>query len=84
MSTEGVMSPVFSFCEWSDKGFLERVKDVLMILQIYGNVEVYYGGSAGIFVWLCAEISLYVGSYDNVDEEDEHKAEFLQYVPSLT
>ena len=43
-----------------------------MIVQRCSSEEVYYGRLVGIFICLCAEVSLYVVLYDNVDVEDEH------------
>ena len=37
-----------------------------MVLLRYLSEEVYIGRLAGIFVWLCEKLFLYVGSYENV------------------
>ena len=44
-----------------------RVKDVCKIVIGYSSEEVYYGWSAGFCVRVCAEVTLYLGLYKDVD-----------------
>ena len=51
------------FYEWCEKNIMQ-VKDVCKILQGCSSEEVYDGRLVVFFVWMCAEVSLYVGSYE--------------------
>ena len=56
--------------------FIERVKDVCMILWRCISEEVYYGPLADIFVWLCVQLFSYVGLYEDVDVDDWYESIF--------
>ena len=76
MMVEGVMNPFWGFINEAEKIFLEKVKGVCKIVQRCSSEEVYDGNLSGIFLLLCVEVSSYVGSYENIDVEDEHKVVF--------
>ena len=60
---EGMMNPFEDFMNEVTKCFLEKVKDVCMIVKIFSSEEVYDGSLVRIFVYLCEGVSLYVGLY---------------------
>ena len=63
--------------------FIEQVKDLCMILWRYSSEEVYDGPLADIFVWLCVQLFLCVGLYENVDVEYLHEAVFCSMLCNL-
>ena len=55
----------------------KQVKDLCTIVQGCSSDKVYYGRLVGFCVWVRAEVSLYVGFYENVYVYDKHKPGFV-------
>ena len=76
MILESVMKP--------GEVFMSGVKNVLSCeWKAYlgcSSEEVYYGNLIDVFILLCAGVSVYLVSYEDVDSYGEYDSEFLYYV----